>query len=266
MVKIVFSDVDGTLLDSRHQMLPQTRRAILGLEARRVPFVIVTARGPSAVAPLLEEMGLRCPVICFSGALMEDAQGNVLFHRGFPKEEARRILDFIEGQPFSVTPFLYAFGQWLVKDKSDPRVLREEAIVHAQADQGWLEDLAGGEVHKLLCVGEPEQLPLLEERIRSAFPGYSVVRSADFLLEIMAGGVTKAWGVRRACALWGVPLEEAAAFGDHYNDLDMLRAVGQGFLMGNAPRELLEAFPHHTEDNDHDGVGQALRRLGLAGE
>ena len=97
-----------------------------------------------------------------------------------------------------------------------------------------------------------------------AFPGYSIVRSADTLLEVMAGGVTKAWGVRQACAHYGIPLEEAAAFGDNYNDMEMLQAVGQGFLMGNAPKELLERFPHHTADNAHDGVGQALRQLGLA--
>ena len=97
-----------------------------------------------------------------------------------------------------------------------------------------------------------------------AFPGYSIVRSADTLLEVMAGGVTKAWGVRQACAHYGISLEEAAAFGDNYNDMEMLQAVGRGFLMGNAPRELLERFPRHTADNAHDGVGQALRQLGLA--
>ena len=53
MVKIVFSDIDGTLLAPCHRLLPQTRQAVLGLEARGVPFVIVTARGPTAVAPLL---------------------------------------------------------------------------------------------------------------------------------------------------------------------------------------------------------------------
>ena len=262
MVKIVFSDIDGTLLDPCHRLLPQTRQAVLGLEGRGVPFVIVTARGPTAVAPLLEDLGLRCGVISFSGGLMRDGAGRTLFHRGFPKGEARRLLDYIAGWP--VTVCIYAFDQWLARDRSDPRVAGEEAVVHAQAREGWLEDLTGEEVHKLLCMGEPADILRLERQMGEAFPGYSIVRSADTLLEVMAGGVTKAWGVRQACAHYGISLEEAAAFGDNYNDMEMLQAVGQGFLMGNAPKELLERFPHHTADNAHDGVGQALRQLGLA--
>ena len=220
--------------DPCHRLLPQTRQAVLGLEARGVPFVIVTARGPTAVAPLLQDMGLRCGVISFSGGLMRDPAGRTLFHRGFPKEEARRLLDYLEGWP--VTVCIYAFDQWLARDRSDPRVTGEEAVVHAQARQGWLEDLTGEEVHKLLCMGEPTDILRLERQMVAAFPGYSIVRSADTLLEVMAGGVTKAWGVRQACAHYGIPLEEAAAFGDNYNDMEMLQAVGRGFLMGNAPR------------------------------
>ena len=260
MVKIVFSDIDGTLLDPCHRLLPQTPASCPGPGGRGVPFVIVTARGPTAVAPLLEDLGLRCGVISFSGGLMRDGAGRTLFHRGFPKGGGPPPSGLSRRLAGHRVPL--RLDQWLARDRSDPRVAGEEAVVHAQAREGWLEDLTGEEVHKLLCMGEPADIRRLERQMVAAFPGYSIVRSADTLLEVMAGGVTKAWGVRQACAHYGIPPEEAAAFGDNYNDMEMLQAVGQGFLMGNAPKELLERFPHHTADNAHDGVGQALRQLG----
>lgn len=263
MVQIVFSDIDGTLLDTRHQLSPATRRAIAALEGKSVPFVIVTARGPMAVAPLLEEQAIRCPVISYSGALMRDTAGNTLFHQGLSAELAGQILAYIESLPFAVTSNIYSFDQWLVKDRRDPLVRQEEDIVHTQASQGWLPDVRGDEIHKLLCMGTPQEIAQLEQRLRRAFPGCTVARSADTMLEVMAGGVNKGRGVERACQLWGFSPRDAAAFGDHYNDMDMLRAVGHGFLMGNAPRELLESYPRRTLDNDSDGVAHALRALGL---
>lgn len=87
------------------------------------------------------------------------------------------------------------------------------------------------------------------------------MKSSDILLEIMENGVTKESAVRRLCRMWDIPMPEAAAFGDNYNDAEMLEAVGYGVLMGNAPEELKERIPVHTESNDHDGIYHALMRM-----
>ena len=63
--EIVFSDVDGTLLDSRHQMRPGTLSAIRSLQEREIPFVIISARSPSGIYPIQEEYGFRSPVISY---------------------------------------------------------------------------------------------------------------------------------------------------------------------------------------------------------
>lgn len=266
MVQVIFSDVDGTLLNSRHQLTPLNRTAIQAVQRQGVPFVIVSARSPSGVATILRENGLRCPVVCYSGALMLDESGALLFHQGFPAQEARRILRFVEESPFDMAQSIYSFDQWLALDTQDPRILREASIVKVQAEEGGVDSLRRDQVHKLQCIGEPEEVRRLEEQLKTEFPAYTIVRSADFLLEVMAPGVSKASAVRRACALWQLPVEASAAFGDNYNDVDMLEAVGCGFLMGNAPRALLARFPLHAPDNEHDGVYHGIVRLGLVQE
>lgn len=261
--KIVFSDIDGTLLNSRHQLTPLTERAIKGLAAKNIPFVIVSARSPSGIYPILREYGLSCPIIAYSGGLILDEAGKALFHRGFPKETARKVTAFLDGGGFDLTWCIYSFDQWIAKDKTDPRVMEEEAIVRAESEQGDVDSVTEDTVSKILCLCAPGQITALEAALKAAFPALSIVKSSDILLEVMAAGVNKAAAVETLCSLWEIPVEESAAFGDNYNDLEMLQAVGRGVLMGNAPQGMKEQIPVHTQDNDHDGIYHALVQMGL---
>lgn len=261
---IVFSDVDGTLLDSRKKITPLTLRAVTQLKEKGIPFVIVSARSPSGLYPIWKEYDFRCPLICYSGALILDEDGKPLFHRGMQKAEAGRITGFLE--QFDVTWNVFSFDEWIVKDKSDPRVIKEEGIVRASSVQGSAQTAAQDEIHKVLCMCEPEQTELVEARLKAEFPQYSIVKSSDVLLEIMQSGITKAAAVNWFCEYCRMNPAQAVAFGDHYNDVEMLETVGFGYLMGNAPAPLKGRIARSTADNDHDGIYHALNALGLVGE
>lgn len=262
--QIVFSDVDGTLLNSRHKVLPGTLAAIHALQEKGIPFVIISARSPSGISPIMKENAFRCSMICYSGALAFDEKGTILFSSGLPPAAAAEVVSFIEASRFDCTWNLYSLDTWLVKDKSDPRILREEAIVHAQARQGTIASLEKEAcVNKILCICNPTQISHIEQRLKTVIPALSIVKSSDILLEIMEQGVTKGSAVTRLCKLWNIPLESAVAFGDHFNDAEMLEAVGTPFLMGNAPAELKKRFPQVTLDHNREGICQALEKIGL---
>ena len=82
--------------------------------------------------------------------------------------------------------------------------------------------------------------------------------SSPIHLEINASDTNKALAVRRLCQFKGIPLEQVIAFGDNYNDLEMLKTAGTGIVMGNAPEDIKEQFLYVTEDNDHEGIAAAL--------
>ena len=63
MYRIVFSDIDGTLLNSEHVVTPATRDAILALRERDIPFVIVSARSPSGIYPIVRANSLQCAIV-----------------------------------------------------------------------------------------------------------------------------------------------------------------------------------------------------------
>lgn len=69
--------------------------------------------------------------------------------------------------------------------------------------------------------------------------------------------------VKILCDLWDVPVEKAIAFGDNYNDVEMLETVGAPFLMGNAPEELKTRFTNITDTNNQDGIYKGLLKAGL---
>lgn len=263
MKRIVFCDVDGTLLNTEHRLTPLTRGAIRELEAADIPFVITSGRYPGAIRPFMREYGLSCPIIAYGGALALDRDGTILSRHSMPKTLAAEVIDHVEAAGYNLTWGVYAVNEWVVRDRGDKRVRREEDIVHATAVEGTVDTLTNAGVDKVLMMTEPGVIESVERDLRARFPTCAIIKSSPILLEVMAGGVSKSAAVRELCALWGTTPEDAIAFGDNYNDIDMLEAVGTGFLMGNAPQPLREQFPHLTDDCDHDGIYRALVRLGL---
>ena len=265
--KIIFSDVDGTLLNSEHQLLPETLYSIQLLQQQEIPFVIVSARSPSGIYPIQEKYGFKSPIISYSGSLILDENKTVLWSRGLSKQITGEIIGFIEQKQFNCSWNIYSEDIWIVKDKKDPRIIREENIVQASAIEGNIDLLHDdADIGKVLCMCDPDDILDIEQELKTAFPQLSIVKSSDILLEIMPNGITKRTAVKYLCDLWGIPVEAAAAFGDNYNDVEMLETVGKPFLMGNAPEKLKKQFENITDTNDENGIYHGLIKLGLISE
>ena len=262
-LEIVFSDVDGTLLNSEHKMLDGTKYAIQKLHEKDIPFVIISARSPSGIYPILEENGFSCPIICYSGALILDENKNTVYSSGFNREIAEKVISFIEKENFDCCWNLYSGDNWIVKDKSDERVITEENIVRTEAVSGSVESLSiDAKIGKILCICNPEKTDEIENKIKKNFPDLSVVKSFHTMIEIMAPGITKGSAVLELCKLWNIDVKRAAAFGDNFNDVEMLEVVGFPFLMENAPDELKQRFKTITDSNNDEGIYKALVKMG----
>lgn len=259
--KIVFSDVDGTLLNSEHRLTPLTEQAIKSLEKKDIPFVIVSARSPSGIYSVLNEYDFRCPIVSYSGALVLDTDGTVLYHKGMPRSSAEEIIRYMEENHLPLTWNVFSYDQWITPDRKRPEVILEESIVKTQAEEGSMASLKEDEVHKIFCMCEPGTIWDIEKQLKKTFPQFSIAKSSDTLLEIMEAGVVKAEAVRVLCDLWNVDTENTVAFGDNYNDVEMLEAAGHGFIMANAPEELLQRFQEHARSNDEDGIYYVLQEM-----
>lgn len=262
-IGIVFSDVDGTLADGEHHPMPAMARVVQEV-ARRVPFCLVSARSPEGLYPFHRALGFVGPLACYSGAYVLDESGNELFSATIPTADACQIKEYLARELPRLTVGTYGFHHWIVDNRHDSRIQREEYLVQTEALE--CTDLAGtfGErgVHKFLLMGEPDDILVAEREVGARYPQLNVVRSSDILCEVMDGSASKSRAVRLLCAHAGVDASQAVAFGDGPNDLDMLEAVGRSYAMANAEPQVKEAATQVIDwTNEEGGVARQLELL-----
>lgn len=265
-VRIAFTDVDGTLVDDDHHPIPESA-PILQRVAARIPLCLVSARSPEGLYPIHRQLGFTGPLACFSGAYVLDEEGGELYSTTIPLADALEIKAYLERELPDVVAATYGFHDWIVDDRSDPRVRREEYFVQAESRES--RDLAGtfGErgVHKFLLMGEPAAISAAQKTVAARYPQLNVVRSNDILCEIMNRDATKSHAVEVLCAHYGVNRADAVAFGDGPNDIDMLDAVDQSYAMANAEDEVKDAATHVCRwSNVECGVARTLEQLVLS--
>lgn len=264
-VGIVFTDVDGTLVGDDHHPLRNTA-PVMQRVAARVPICLVSARSPEGLYPIHEQLGFNGPLACYSGAYVVDENGHELFSTTIDTGEAVAIKSYLSSELPQLTVGTYGFHDWIVDDREDPRIKREEYLVQAQARVNT--DIAGtfGErgVHKFLLMGEPQEILEAERTVAERYPHLNVVRSSDILCEVMAADASKSNAVQVISAHCGVDLACAVAFGDGPNDLDMLLSVPNSYAMANAEPEVREASTHVVPwTNAEGGVARILEQLVL---
>ena len=239
MIKAVFTDADGTLLNDSHKVLPGTLKAIKALSERGIPFVVMSGRVPEGIYMIADEFGFGCCAAAFSGGLLLDEERKPFYSRTFSQKTAQDIMDFIKDRGLDCLCGIFSYDRLIVEDASLPAVKTECSIIKKVPEEGGLELLPKDQgVHKILGLCGEGKLDDIQAQVTAAFPDLCITRSTDTYLEVMPGGVNKGDAARQFCERFGIDPMDTAAFGDHYNDLPMLQAVGHPFLMGNAPESL----------------------------
>ena len=211
-IRAVFSDVDGTLLNSAHRVTPRTAEWIRTEWIRKlgemdIPFVIVSARSPSGIYPIMKRNGFQSALIAYSGALIMDKDRNILYNRQIPRDLAAGIERFfIEKKRsdirFDMSWCIYSADDWISPDRNDPRIVREGQIVEAQSREGTVEDLASGAgVNKFLCICAPGTILEIEKEVKKNFPEVEAASLRSWLKafrrQTRLSGTARIWGSRR---------------------------------------------------------------------
>lgn len=264
--KMVFCDIDGTLIDSKHQISKATRQKIQELYRIGVPFIMVSARMPSGIFSLQNELEIKAPIVCYSGALILNGQRDCLKTVGIKHEKAILINDFIKKGWEDVCCSFFSHHNWIVDNIHDKWVVQEQDITSSIPTEGRVSDLimTKGDIHKFLCMGDVEQIDGLNKALKEEYSEMSVCRSKNTYLEIMEGVASKSEAIKYLCGNYDIPVEATVSFGDNFNDIDMFSVTGTSFAMGNAPDEVKHYARNVTLDNDHEGVLAGLKQLEFA--
>ena len=188
---------------------------------------------PEAIKPIVADFLPQIPIISYNGAFIQDEKWKALASSPMQKTEGLAICDLVETSYPELAWNVYSADRWLSQSRQNQWILREEEVVGITSQEANEEVLEGlSEIHKLLIMGEPEQILDLEETLLARYPDLSIAKSYPYYLEIMAKGIQKGRAVEKLAQHYGIAMDDTIAFGDNFNDLDKLKAVGQGYVHG----------------------------------
>ena len=269
VIRLIATDLDGTLLRSDRSVSPRTRAALDAARATGIEVVPVTARQPNGLNLIAAEAGFAGYALCGNGAhgLNLDT-GETLFEEHLDVAAQTRLAHaLLAARPEVRFASVRAGGSVFMGQEgyADLATYQDHKRHPHEMGRHSLEEVLAGSSLKFIArspLVSPRELHAEVQKL--GLNGFFATHSGAPFLEILAPGVHKAWGLARLCGLLGVERSEVLAFGDATNDAELLRWAGRGVAMANAEPEALEAANEVTLSNDEDGVAVVIEAL-LAG-
>ncbi len=252
-IRLAAFDVDGTLLNSSRKITPRTLEAIRGLRDSGIYTVLVTGRSYLGVKPLYDQIEALGPIVCFNGArVVSGHDGSDISSIVMDGKITRRAIELCRERDIHIQVFQ---GDEFYYEAVREEGLDYEMHTNLQGITASFDQFSDLSALKALCIAEHEKLEELAVQMRSSC-GDSLYQVFSFphYLEMMDARVSKSRGLSIVCSTLGITMDEAAAFGDGENDIDMLASAGVGVAMENAPESVKEAAGHVTCSNDQEGL------------
>ena len=265
-IKLIATDMDGTLLDPKGQVdIPRLEKILDQLEERGIRFVIATGNEIHRVKQLLGHLTERVVLIVANGARI--FEGNQLLQaQTWDDDMVNRALEFFKGrecqEQFVVTSMNGGFVKEGTVFAELENFMTPEMIELFYQRMNFVEKLEshlfGGVLKMSLVVGEERSDSVLEE-INQLFNGsVQAVSSGYGCIDILQSGIHKAWALQELLKRWDIKAEEIMAFGDSENDVEMLRLAGIAYAMENADDKAKAVATDFAPSNSQAGVYQVL--------
>lgn len=283
MIKLIASDMDGTLLDAHMSISTENTEAIRMANELGIEFMVATGRNAQEARAALDEAGIDCAMITLNGAQVFDRSGKSLFTVPIPSPQAMTVMDILdangiyyevatnqglysESQPKRIESFASSIATHM------PHLTYKMAIAMASANLELLHITYVDSIRELLLDDKLEVLKIICFHTEGPRILYSVGKEISNLgelavtssgqnnLEVNHKNAQKGIAVAHVAHERGITLDEVMTIGDNFNDVSMLQTAGVSFAMGNAEIEVKDYAKYLTDTNLESGVGKAILR------
>ncbi|MBE5949245.1 MAG: HAD family phosphatase [Lachnospiraceae bacterium] len=259
--KLIAADMDGTLLDDRKIITPKNLSAIKKAMANGSIFAFSTGRPPIAVEPYRKIIDENVPVIAYNGAMVVLGENDIFFNQTLTKEQATIILEHV--RKYNTMACIWSRNRLYVTelgaraDKYKINVMTEPVLFDDP------ETIINQGITKFLWYDTAERTAFFRQELAEPFGklGITVCPSTSEYLEFFSSNVSKALSLERLAKHYGIRREEIIAFGDNFNDLEMIEYAGLGVAMQNAPDGVKNAADFVTVSNNEDGIAYVLEKF-----
>ena len=270
--KLICIDVDGTLLNSKHEITKRTKEIILKTHQLGVHIVISTGRMYTDAEYYSNLIGVKSPVIASNGAFIKDKDDNkVIFKDVLGISLSLELLAIFRKhqiKPYFCTPDKFYYGNIIFKlFYLATRILGTRKntidIGYVFSWNQWQKILhkERNNIVKSEIIYRDEALIYELRNELKQFSQLEIVDSSKYNIEITRKGVSKGKAVAMLAAFYDLKREEIIAIGDSENDLSMIEYAGMGIAMGNATDIVKQKADYITDSNDNDGVANAINKF-----
>lgn len=265
-VRLILSDLDGTLLRTDGRISDANARAIHKALDRGIRFGIATGRYRAGCRQIIDMLGLRESDICcaYDNGAHVVVGGQSIYDGSISKRDMSDIVHFLRGQ--KCTPALYISDNWIVEKKDyfydkisafydgDGLILDFDEVL-SEGNSAFSGPM------KIAIRAMENDISGIYEKLRSRFPDYEYYLSSSTILEMNYEGKGKGNALQVLAGHFGMDLSETMALGDYDNDAGMIGRAGIGVAMSNASAAAKAAADFVTLSNDEDGLSFAIGRF-----
>lgn len=249
-MKLIFSDLDGTLLHSDNTLSDVTLQAIKKVYAHDDLFIPISSRLPESIQSFVP---YKAPLVAHNGAMIILEDETISY--SIPTDVVYDICSYCDDLDWNI----YDGDHWYSTNKYFKDHAIEESYIGKTSIKIGLEDIKKIQtIHKIVCIGS---IDTVTSYLKDTYPSLHITRSASYYLEITNKEATKASAIQTVANYYHLSLEDTIAFGDYYNDEDMLEMAGVSYVVDNAPDDLKEKADHVTLSNNDDGVAFILNQF-----
>ena len=263
-IQLIAVDLDGTLLNSKHELSEKNALAIEQVTAKGVKVVIATGKSRHSASAIIEKFNLDTPGIYTQGILTYNGDGTLRHQQTMDVDSARQVISFAEDRGFDA--LIYSNDKILAR-KNDPKA--EELQTYGEPlpeAVGPLQNILHTiPIHKIILFGKESGINALRWQLKAQLNGQITLTRAQVegMLEVLPANASKGKALQRLLKEMNIDPKHVLAIGDGENDSEMLETAGVSVAIGNAVESLKKIADHEVASNDKDGVAEAIEKYVL---
>lgn len=264
-IKVVVSDIDGTLLNSEHKLTEKSVEAIKAAIAQGVKFILATGKTRHSATDIYKRIGAETPGVFVQGLALNYPGAKEIHLAQLDADLLRRVITFAEERGFQV--IAYSGSRILARRQTAETIILTESYDEPRPEiVGPIQNILGTTpINKIMfCGATPQQITHLRWQLSHMVGGsVHLTQALAEALELLPKGASKATALKVLFEEQGINPANVLAIGDGENDLEMLQLVGWGVAMGNGNPRLKAIAKATVGSNDEDGVAEAITKFVL---
>ncbi|HTZ38465.1 MAG TPA: Cof-type HAD-IIB family hydrolase [Stellaceae bacterium] len=265
-IKLVVTDVDGTLVTTEKALRPSAVAAVHKLHTAGIGFTFCSSRPPFGLTTMRDALQVTLPFGGYNGGAIVEPDLTLIEQVCIPPEVARKAVDTFHAN--GVSTWVFVGNEWVILDRNGDHVDHEiHTIDWPPTVVDHYTDYHFSAVGKIVGASNDHDLIAKVEHIMKETLGHAAhaARSQPYYCDVIAPGIDKGRIVALLGGRLGIATDEIAVLGDMTNDLEMFAAAGFPIAMGNAPDHVKAAAKGVAPDtNDGDGWARAIDEFILA--